>query len=208
MIWGDSHALALGHGLTALGIAGAVLAGPGCAPLLDDGTTLLRDCARQNPVILRALQQNPPRVLVLHAYWRSKRDQLRLLPNMVATLRRDLPQTRIVVLGGMPYWLPSLPERIVAEGVLGQTEARMAAQLSGVVRADDAIAAVLADEIAAGEVVFLRPTEMICEGDLCPAFAAGQPYAFDYGHLTIQGAADFLRHIQAAAPQVWAEITR
>jgi hypothetical protein len=208
VIWGDSHALALGHGLTALGIAGAVLAGPGCAPLLDDGTTLLRECARQNPVILRALQQNPPRVLVLHAYWRSKRDQLRLLPNMVATLRRDLPQTRIVVLGGMPYWLPSLPERIVAEGVLGQTEARMAAQLSGVVRADDAIAAVLADEIAAGEVVFLRPTEMICEGDLCPAFAAGQPYAFDYGHLTIQGAADFLRHIQAAAPQVWAEITR
>lgn len=208
VIWGDSHASALGHGLNTLGIAGAVLAGPGCAPVLDDGVTLLRDCARQNPMILRALQQNPPRVLVLHAYWRSKRDQLRLLKATVATLRRDLPQTRIVVLGGMPYWLPSLPERIVAEGVLGQEGARIAAQLSGVVRADDGIAAVLADEIAAGEVVFLRPTAMICAGDLCPAYAAGQPYAFDYGHLTIQGAADVLRHLEAGAPQVWAEIRR
>lgn len=203
VVWGDSHAASLSRGFDGVGVVSGLLAGPGCAPLLDDGWTLLRDCARQNPVILAALRQNPPQVLVLHAYWRSKRDQLRLLPATIADLRRDLPQTQIVVLGGMPYWLPSLPERIVAEGVVGQGTAMIPAQLSAVVAADDRIAAVLATEIAAGDVTFVRPTDVLCHDGLCPAFAGGMPYASDYGHLTVPGATDFVRRLQGMGPDLW-----
>ena len=204
VLWGDSHAASLAAGFDAAGAAVGLMSGPGCGPMLDDGWTLLRDCARQNPAIVAALRANPPDVLVLHAYWRSKRDQLRLLPATVAALRRDLPQTRIVVMGGMPYWLPSLPERIVAERVVGQWDAMIPAQLDGVSKADDQIAKVLAGEIARGEVVFLRPTRVLCQAGKCRAYAGTTPFAVDYGHLTVEGAIAFVGLLAAADPALWA----
>ena len=206
VLWGDSHAAALAAGFEAAGLATGLLAGPGCGPLLDDGWTLLLDCARQNPAVLAALRQNPPSVLVLHAYWRTKRNQVRLLPATVAALRRDLPQTRIVVVGGMPYWLPSLPERIVAEGVTGHWGAMIPAQLDGVTRADDLIAEVLAGEIARGEVTFLRPTERLCQAGTCRAYAGTTPFAADYGHLTVEGAVEVVRLLRAGDPGLSAAV--
>ena len=201
VLWGDSHAASLALGFEAAGYVTGLVAGPGCGPLLDDGWTLSGDCAAQNRVVLAELQRNPPTVLLLHAYWRNKRDQIRLLPQTIATLRSALPDTRLVVLGGAPYWIPSLPERIVADGVLGQFGAQIAAQLEGVVKADDQIAAALKAEIAAGQVVFLRPTAVLCQADLCRAYAGTMPYASDYGHLTDAGALELVTQLQARYPE-------
>lgn len=197
VLWGDSHAASLAKGFEASGVLTGLVAGPGCGPLIDDGWTLSGECAAQNRAVLAALQRNPPTVLLLHAYWRNKRDQIRLLPQTIATLRSTLPETRLVVLGGMPYWLPSLPERIVADGVLGHFGVQIAAQLDGVVKADDQIASALAAEIASGSVVFARPTEILCQAGQCRAYAGTEPYASDYGHLTDAGALEFVSLLRA-----------
>ena len=205
VLWGDSHAASLAAGFVRAGVATGLLAGPGCGPLLDDGWTLQGECARANGLVMAALRQNPPTVLVLHAYWRNKRDQIRLLPATIAALRRDLPQTRIVVVGGMPYWLPSLPERIVAEGVVGRLDAMIPAQLDGVLRADDQLLAALGGD-AAG-VAFLQPSDLLCAAGRCRAYAGAIPFAVDYGHLTVEGAEDFVRAMVAGSPEVWRGVT-
>ena len=174
------------------------LRGPGWWPFLDDGWSLPRDCAALNRHVLDELRRAPPDMLVLHAYWRSKRGFLRLLPETLARLRQDLPKTRVVVVGGMPCWLASLPERIVATGSVGQFDGQIAAQLSGVVAADDGLALILADAIVAGQVTFVRPTTLICNGDQCPAHAGTLPYARDHGHLTVAGAVDMAARLKAA----------
>jgi hypothetical protein len=202
VFWGDSHAQSLAQGFALSGTTTGLFAGPGCGPFLDDGWTLSRECAAQNRHVLTELARTPPDVLVLHAYWRSKRAFLRLLPATLARLQQDLPTTRIVVLGGMPFWLPSLPERIVATGSVQQFQARIAAQLSGVVAADDRLATVLAGPISSGQVTFLRPTTLICNDNLCPAYAGTQPYAMDYGHLTEAGALDMAARLKETAPDL------
>jgi peptidoglycan/LPS O-acetylase OafA/YrhL len=207
VVWGDSHAAALAKGFEASGIATGLLSGPGCGPMLDDGWTLSGECAAENLRVMEELRRNPPTVLVLHAYWRNKRDQIRLLPGTIAVLRAQLPATKIVVMGGGPYWIPSLPERIVAEGVLGQPDAQIAAQLDGVIQADDKIAALLADEISTGAVSFIRPTDLLCHEGNCRAYAGAAPYASDYGHLTDEGALDLVTVLKSRFPEVWAAVT-
>ena len=204
VLWGDSHAAALATGFEAAGFATGLFGGPGCGPLINEGWALSAECANQNRHVMQALRDNPPDVLVLHAYWRNKRDLMVLLPQTIRVLRRDLPQTRLVVLGGVPYWIPSLPERIVAAGVMGRHDAMVAAQLDGVDKADDKLALLLGDLIAAGEVSLVRLTGILCRDGACRAFAGTMPFAYDYGHLTREGAAELVRDLQASAPHLWA----
>jgi peptidoglycan/LPS O-acetylase OafA/YrhL len=201
VLWGDSHAAALALGFEARFDATGLFSGPGCAPILDDGGRLSEWCASQNLAALSEMKANPPATLVLHAYWRNKRDQIRLLPETIAALRSALPDTQLVLMGGVPYWIPSLPERIVAEGVLGQFDAQIPAQLEAVIEADDRIEALLEAEITSKDVTFIRPTEILCRGNLCRAYAGKAPFAFDYGHLTDAGAAEFVTILQAKYPE-------
>ena len=85
-------------------------------------------------------------------------------------------------------------------------DAMIPAQLDGVIRADDQIAKVLAGEIARGEVVFLRPTGVLCQAGRCRAYARTTPFAVDYGHLTVEGAVAFVGLLAAADPALWAAV--
>lgn len=197
VLWGDSHAAALARGVEARFNATGLFSGPGCAPMLDESGRLSEWCELQNWAAFSEMKANPPETLVLHAYWRNKRDQLPLLPQTIATLRSVLPDTQIVLIGGVPYWIPSLPERIVAEGMLGQFDVQIPAQLEAVIEADDRIATLLEAEIASKDVIFIRPTDILCRGNLCRAYAGKTPFAFDYGHLTDVGAAEFVTILQS-----------
>lgn len=203
VIWGDSHAEALAEGFAAIFPATGFLGGPGCSPLIDAGSTLTADCANQNRHIVAALQGNPPDILVLHAYWRNASDAINLVPQTIAALRRDLPKTRIVVLGGVPNWFPTLPEQILAAGVLGRFDAEVTAQLDGVSEADGMLARVLGDQIAAGDVILLHLTDLVCRGQACRAYAGTTPFAYDYGHMTHEGATLLTRRLVARYSEVW-----
>ncbi len=206
VLWGDSHAAALALGFEARFNATGLFSGPGCAPMLDESGRLSDWCALQNWAAFSEMKGNPPETLVLHAYWRNKRDQLPLLPQTIAALRSALPDTKLVLIGGVPYWIPSLPERIVAEGVLGQFDAQIPAQLEAVVAADDRIETLLEAEIASKDVTFIRPTEILCHGNLCRAYASHAPFAFDYGHLTDVGAAEFVTILQSEYSAVFGDV--
>ncbi|MBC7736294.1 MAG: acyltransferase [Candidatus Saccharibacteria bacterium] len=203
VIWGDSHAEALAEGFAAIFPATGLLGGPACSPLIGGGGMLSEECADQNRHIVAALQGNPPDILVLHAYWRNKPDEMGLLPQTIAALRRDLPKTRIVVLGGVPNWFPTLPEQILAAEALGRFDAEVTAQLDGVSEADDTLARVLRDQIAAGDVSFLRLTDLVCRGQACRAYAGTTPFAYDYGHMTHEGATLLAQRLVARYPAVW-----
>ena len=202
VVWGDSHAASLANGLGEATLARGLVAGPGCAPLLNHPAADSDWCSLQNNAMLNGLLESPPTTLVLDAYWCYKRDKIRLLPETIATLRSALPSTRIIVIGGMPYWMPSLPERIVADGVLGKLDSKIPAQLEAVLAADEMINVALRAEIASGDVLFIRPTEILCDGNMCPAYAEDVPFAFDYGHLTDVGASKFLSELQAKYPEL------
>lgn len=189
LIWGDSHAAALSWGLRqARGDVGLLATG-GCAPLHDTGRVLRTDCRENNARVLGQIGATKPAVVLLHANWQSKGPQIDLLPGTLAKIAELSPATRVLVVGGVPQWRPSLPEAALAAGLPRAPAARLAPQGADVTRTDAALRALTAP---AANARFIALHDRFCPDGGCIVFAPGpgspaEPVAWDYGHLTAAG---------------------
>jgi peptidoglycan/LPS O-acetylase OafA/YrhL len=122
MLWGDSHAAALYPGLRTLqastggkfGIAQMTQAG--CPPVFDvPNLTFRHDCNDLNESILRYAETLRPAVILLSAAWRhhdypmTDADMIALLNATVATIRKALPDSHVIVVGPDLRWATPLP---------------------------------------------------------------------------------------------------
>lgn len=201
VLWGDSHAHALWTGMQGLDPQVSYLANSGCAPFLGSTAITSRECVNANARFYPMIVEAKPKTLILHAKWDSKRDTFGLVEDTLKQLQRDLPDTKILMVGGAPQWRPSLPERLVAQGVPRERGARIESSQK-IVRDTDADLLALWKRAGLPESQFLSLVDRYCQGDACIAFQGEDlvPFAYDYGHVHPDTAAEIGKWIMSTLP--------
>jgi peptidoglycan/LPS O-acetylase OafA/YrhL len=200
-VWGDSHA---GH--LYLGISGE-FAGPvgelirdGCAPIFDLGD---EGCVQGNEFILSLIRESPPETLIMFAVWNnypiydaSTSDKL------VATIdqARAAGVRRILVVGPAPQWTEDLPRVMYEEWrATGKIPDRLRQRLAEAAFSADRALKVIVGRTSAN---YLSLLDALCDERGCLARVGDDPQgliAYDYGHMTQEGARYVARLIRDRA---------
>lgn len=201
LLWGDSHAAALSHGiqheLQQTGRPPASLyAASGCPPLLNTVISWRPHCKAVNDFVLEQIKQQTPAQIVLHANWSlySEQDPIKTLEATVRTLHVAAPEAQITVVGSVPHWNPSLPQVLLNRQVgLDQTLWLDTRPVSALRALDDQLRELTLKQ--GGQ--FVSALDAFCRGDACLAVLEHEgnfePTAWDYGHLTA-GGSEYLAH--------------
>ncbi len=188
MIWGDSHAAALSYGLrSSLGELTQISASA-CPPLKDYRKASRPNCYDINTLALEKIASLQPKLLFLHANWIAYRfqDNLdNLITNTVSSALTASPESRIVLLGGVPQWDPSLPVQLIKNGSRLQDMALLSSQRYSEVFELDMV---LKEIAQSNHITFISILDLFCENGACLSSVKDQneyePFAWDSCHLT------------------------
>ena len=122
-VWGDSHAASLYPGLKKLQSSkqfGVIqVTESGCPPLLGiDQFNYRHNCKQVNDEVIQKLIEAKPDVLILHGTWWSVVDPLpedviyEGTTRSVRTLKEQLPNAKIFIVGPVPRWHDS-PQKVI-----------------------------------------------------------------------------------------------
>lgn len=191
-LWGDSHAQALAFGMRknlSDKVQLARIMTSGCKPKLHDDDTRngasFPACKASNEAALQFIREkNPVRVFATQAYEYDKTDWLEIAKFVEAN------QGKLVLLGPVPHWLPSLP-LIVANSVKAPRK-RISEGLDPEVFSVDSS---LKKKYSGTAVRYISILDAVCTHEGClstvPSDNAINLFAIDYGHLT-PAASDFV----------------
>jgi hypothetical protein len=188
-LWGDSHAQAWSPGITSLlpdGTALAQVATSSCRPsfLPVDLEVPGGRCTRANNFAIEKIRELKPEVLILAQMGGHEATDWEALANQA----RSLGVQRVVLIGPVPMWIPSLPE-IVTNRFWGTNFDRVGYGLVPERITEDSR---LVQRYAQSSVVtYVSPIQRLCDGNGCLATVPGSDptdlIAFDAAHLTPQG---------------------
>ena len=188
LLWGDSHAQALSLGIRRVlppGIALAQVATSGCPPRLTepDPLALGGRCEAANQAARQAIAALTPDVVVLaQALGHRETDWIAL-----ADASRRMGAKRVVVVGPMPQWSPSLPI-VIAQQYWGRPHERVTEGLGqGVMAVDRDLKAALDGSPL---LQYVSLVDALCDADGCLATLPGdnaQLVVVDSGHLSPRG---------------------
>ncbi len=194
LIWGDSHAAAISYGLRRTLQDVAQYTASGCPPLVDVEISDRPHCKKINDFVKEEIQQIRPGMIILHANWRryKKYEVAKQLERTIEFVRHVSPSTRIIIVGVMPQWTPSLPVYMVkrhiplaAEQYVDNSYVRNGRILDKDLRA-------VAEKKG---VAFFSAIDALCVSDRCRATTAiggGLTLTmWDSGHLTEGGSIFF-----------------
>ncbi|MDP1738121.1 MAG: acyltransferase family protein [Caulobacter sp.] len=192
MLVGDSHAASLWSGLTAANPDVNVLqaTASGCSLALLTGDEERAECRRMTALIYQdLLVRDPPDGVLLAGRWREDD-----IPRIAATLdwakARGLP---VILMGPLPQYQEDLPRLLVLSWRLGDPGLPARRRLDWPREVDRRLAAVAREKSA----LYISAHDLLCRDRVCATVTeAGAPIAWDYGHLSPQGArlvADRLR---------------
>ena len=188
-MWGDSNAAALAYGLRLQSAAVAQLTAASCPPI-PGVQSAKAYCEEINTHILGWVQQHRPRVVLLHAAWRQYREpsDLARFGDLLAELQRTVPASKVVVLGAVPHWEPTLPQFLLRAGIqLNGTAAAHPPAWEELQQVDAALQAVVTRHGAE----FVSALRLWCPEQQCPVVAREgaqfMPTMWDGGHFTSAG---------------------
>ena len=189
LLWGDSHAAALSMGFNATEAGVAQLTSSTCPPLLLNEFKRQAACTANNAHILEFIKQSRPDTLWLHANWIDYKSELPSLEATITKIQTDSPETKIVLLGGVPQWKPTLPHSLLKQSVALGSIKTIDTPLLEYLRPIDSDLQLIARQ---HRVSFVSLIDELCVGPECKATAsttAGElePMAWDAGHLTLAG---------------------
>jgi peptidoglycan/LPS O-acetylase OafA/YrhL len=202
IIWGDSHAQALASGFLRLNLRPGLAAAAGCPPLITTGSAQDWDSCRvlNEKVLSKLLQAKQGTLLVLHANWalvlKSEKIKLStpdaLIEQLSVTLkavRRVRPDIKVLIVGGVPQWGEGLPVYLYRLGLgLDSVHYVKAPEPALLLDLNHRLRSLAADE----GVSFFDPFDVLCNSTGCLATLDYRgrivPTAWDYGHLTAEGA--------------------
>lgn len=188
-LWGDSHAQALSPGLTQLlpdGVALAQVATSSCRPSftpIDEDVPGGR-CARANGFAAERIRALKPQVLILA---QQSRHELTDWEALAAEAHR-LGVQRVILVGPVPMWNPSLPEVVIAR-YWGSNFDRVGYGLATERQAED-------DRLrrryaASSTLTYVSLIGRLCDAEGCLATVPGsnpaELMALDASHLTPLG---------------------
>ncbi len=197
VIWGDSHAAALSFGLRNHFSNIGQFSRSSCPPVLSDTLNLPENCRSFNNMVSQEIISANPQKIFLHANWHMY-DNDKLIDSVHATisyLNYKLPNSQIVIVGGVPQYPNTLPDYMVRKHVALIKGARLSTPLlDDLIRIDNS----LANYSKNLNYTFVSPLTSLCESQGCLIVSQfdGEvmPMAFDYGHLTAAGSS-FLAQI-------------
>lgn len=196
LIWGDSHANALARGLRHVSVDFVdEFTGSACPPIINTDFQHRKHCRENNRFITELLQKKQYDMVILHANWVTHKETLSSIRNTLDFLQSL--ETRTIIIGGVPQYLPDLPSFLLKKQML----------LNGK-SAETLVVPSIYDEILEQDVVlvnfikqypnisFHSALDSFCqEPKLCNVVLPADeqpnmwvPSAWDYGHLTLEGA--------------------
>ena len=147
-------------------------------------------CEEINRHVLEQVRRQQPRAVVLHAAWSHYRESADVarFGAWVAQLRQLAPATRVLVLGSVPTWPPTLPQFLVKSGLGLDAEARRSPPQWAELRAVDAS---LERVVRNAGAEFVSVLDALCPDGQCPVVVRDgkrfAPTAWDGSHLTAAG---------------------
>ena len=209
LIWGDSHARALAQGYSVLKDTTAVYSSASasaCPPIMNYEPDDRANCKGFNDDVLDALVRIKPKKVLLHANWQSyqgiygevRNDDafIDLLTNSLFHLSNALPNTQLILVAGVPQWKPSLPVRIVEAGL--PLDHGQLVEVRDYERLEKVNGVLKSSVMKIPGIIVFDPLEHLCQNKSCLALLEGasgeiKPFAWDYGHITEEGAEYMLR---------------
>lgn len=203
LLWGDSYAQALSAGLRAIapdGTAVAQVATSACRPSLGDRDAEIAGgrCVRANAFALQSIAELRPAVVVLAQMANHLQTDWAALADRLLSLGVG----RVILVGPVPRWHPSLPE-IVAKQYWDAPVDRITHGLEAKVADTDRALAAQVRGIRG--LTYASVVDRLCNADGCLAVLPGSTerdlLTFDTGHLTpkasVYVAEDLLRPLLA-----------
>jgi peptidoglycan/LPS O-acetylase OafA/YrhL len=188
MLWGDSTAGALMHGLRQAqqrrNFALAQFTAGSCIPALNADIPNNPNCRANNDKVLGLARELRPDIVLLHGTWELHLDK-------VAETVTALKQTgaRVIVLGPVPFWRRGLQNEVVRQYMLHKT---VPMRLAGVAASDAKYDDVMRERLVPLGAEFVSARAVLCSADGCLTRlgdAATDIVAFDQVHLTEKGSA-------------------
>jgi len=186
-LWGDSHAHALVVGMIRAvpqGISIARVASPGCAVDYPDtgrapgsGRQGKRACRRSNDFAAAAVRRLKPDIVFLAQASGHQRSDWDALARSI----RALGARRVVLVGPVPQWRPSLP-LVIARAHWPFTEDYIATGLDRSILSTDALLHRRYDR--SRDLTYLSLIDRLCDARGCRARLGDGLTSWDYGHLT------------------------
>lgn len=189
ILWGDSHAAGLAVGMRQIVSNFGSYSIMRCPLFVADTNEITEGCRQANLQTLEQIDLVQPSTVVLHRNWIGHQTEINTLGSTVEKIRSLSPETRIVLLGGVPQWPEGLPELLLVRDISIIAENTIATELSELRQVD----AFLEDAATAAGVDFVSALDLLCVDERCRAVevlpnGSLEPSAFDYGHLTEAGA--------------------
>ena len=196
LLWGDSHANALAKGLRyKLGEKLNETTSSACLPLIDTHFPHRKHCQTTNDFVIEHIQQANYDTIVLHGNWISHPDKIDALSETLAALQTV--NARIIVVGGVPHYLPDLPSFLLTKRLLLDADSapvKVEPTLFAEIEAIDT--KLMAASKQFDNVTFVSALASFCASQeqcqvILPSATEERqwvPAAWDYGHVTLEGA--------------------
>jgi peptidoglycan/LPS O-acetylase OafA/YrhL len=190
ILWGDSHSAALSYGLKKNLPNMTQLTASGCTPLIGYNPITRPHCMDINNWVLRKIEQLKPNSIILHANWSDPLNIIEAglkegLLGTISDIRSVSPKTRIIIIGGVPQWNPSLPTLLVKRNIELREMTYVHSQNYKKIKITDNVLSMVANE---NDLTFISLLDVYCKNEEClSSVKTGniyEPFAWDYGHLT------------------------
>ncbi|MDO9150113.1 MAG: acyltransferase family protein [Methylotenera sp.] len=194
LLWGDSHAAALYSGLRKKTDQLTQLTAAGCPPVLNDDYDVSKTnkkCVAANKLVSQFVKNKKPGKIFLHAVWDGYTDE-KILIGLGQTLnfiQSVSPESKVYIIGLVPQWKPTLPDVALRKHVSLDKETYLKMPLYNKLYQLEEKIKVVSDQ---HNVSYISPFARMCQLDQCLAVGRVDNRfaltAFDYGHLTEEGA--------------------
>lgn len=197
LIWGDSHAATLNHGLMQINNNITQLTTTVCPPVYNLDTPWRKNCLEINNFVKSYIEREKPSYIVLHANW-SSYEGLNLyenLNNTINSIKLKSPNSNIILVGPVPHYKPWLPELIIKNKI--KIDERPLIQNYNRVHFNQ-IDSKLFKLAQSNNIHYISMINEFCNDDGCKVFLGESNEislsTWDYGHLTAEGSI-FVSHL-------------
>jgi peptidoglycan/LPS O-acetylase OafA/YrhL len=188
IIWGDSHAAALSFGLRSNLQNLTQITAAACPPLMGFDPGGHPNCRDINNFAVEKIGALQPGLIILHANWIAFNLEGGLtgyLSNTISYIKKQSPKSKILLIGGVPQWRPSLPAKMIKNKIELQDEAFLNSGSYLNIQKKDEILNHIAEK---NNISFISVLDSFCIYGKCltsTKYDNGyEPFAWDYGHLT------------------------